>query len=175
MATRTVIRSVVAVGVVAVAGLALGLLFWPRTPREKISEFGRYQGYSQNRFDGTKLVSDYLNLPDGKKLAYDLILPTTKGVVAAERLPVIFKYTPYLRTWTIFDKDGKNLIADFVELGWKERAFLRAALLAVSRGKVVRSLVQNPLAGEPGQGGLCRHCRGAAGNGGVLWRAQSGL
>jgi len=57
--------------------------------------------------------------------AYDLILPTKGGVPAGKPLPVLFKYTPYLRTFTIFDKDGKNIIADLFNLGWKERAMLR--------------------------------------------------
>ncbi|HUJ75118.1 MAG TPA: CocE/NonD family hydrolase, partial [bacterium] len=95
------------------------------TSKQVVSEFGKYAGYSSERFDGTRLLSDYLTLPDGKRLAYDLILPTQKGAVTGERLPTLFKYTPYLRTWTIFDKKGRNLIADFIDLDWKARAYLR--------------------------------------------------
>jgi len=81
-----------------------------------ISEFGKYQGYSEATYDGTQRTSDYLTLSDGTRLAYDLIIPTQKGVPANKSLPVLFKYTPYGRTWTIFDKDGKFLIGRFVDM-----------------------------------------------------------
>src|SRR5512135_3709183 len=45
---------------------------------EKISEFGRYQGYSEATYDGTSRTSDFLTLSDGTRLAYDLFLPTKK-------------------------------------------------------------------------------------------------
>jgi hypothetical protein len=48
-------------------------------PREKMSEFGKYQGYSEEAYDGSKRTSDYLTLSDGTRLAYDLFLPTKKG------------------------------------------------------------------------------------------------
>ena len=92
------------------ASLAIALC-WACNSRadQKVSDFGKYQGYSEAIYDGTRRSSDYLTLSNGTRLAYDLILPTKKGVPAGEPLPVLFKYTPYLRTFTLFDKDGKNI------------------------------------------------------------------
>ena len=112
----------------------------------KVSEFGRYQGYSEAGYDGNKRISDYLTLPDGRKLAYDLILPTEKGVPASKPLPVLFKYTPYLRTFTIFDKTGKNIIADLYNLGWKEKTYLRIRYWFSERGNLMDPLFQNEVA-----------------------------
>jgi putative CocE/NonD family hydrolase len=80
-----------------------------------VSTFGKYQGYSEAVYDGTMRKSDYLKLSDGTRLAYDLIIPTKKGAPADRPLPVLFKYTPYGRSWTIFDKNGKLLISSFVD------------------------------------------------------------
>jgi putative CocE/NonD family hydrolase len=74
-------------------------------------------------------------LSNGTRLAYDLILPMKKGVPASGRLPVLFKYTPYLRTFTIFDEDGKNIIADLYDLGWKERTMLRIRYWISDQGR----------------------------------------
>ncbi|UCG81333.1 MAG: CocE/NonD family hydrolase, partial [Desulfobacterales bacterium] len=106
----------------------------------KVSEFGKYRGYSEEIYDGNKRISDYLTLSDGRRLAYDLIRPTQKGVPASEPLPVLFKYTPYLRTFTIFDKNGKNIIAGLFSLGWKERAMLRIRYWLYNRGHLMDPL-----------------------------------
>ena len=106
----------------------------------RLSEFGKYQGYSKAIYSGSQRISDYLTLSDGRRLAYDLILPTKKGVPAGEPLPVLFKYTPYLRTFTIFDKNGKNIIADLFSLGWKERAMLRIRYWLYDRGHLMDPL-----------------------------------
>jgi hypothetical protein len=105
--------------------IVLFLFYKKHTRQSKVSEFGKYQGYSEPVYDGTKRISDYLTLSNGTRLAYDLILPTKKGIPANSPLPVLFKYTPYLRTFTIFDQAGKNIIADLFNLGWKEKAYLR--------------------------------------------------
>jgi putative CocE/NonD family hydrolase len=106
----------------------------------KVSEFGRYEGYSEAVYDGNRRISDYVTLSDGKRLAYDLILPTQEGVPASRALPVLFKYTPYLRTFTLFDKNGKNIIADLYNLGWKERAYLRVRYWFSDRGNLMDPL-----------------------------------
>src|SRR3974377_1872050 len=115
-------------GIIASAAIAMVAALLPyswRGPTTPVSAFGRYHGYADAGYDGTNRVSAYLTLRDGTRLPHDLILPTTKGSTWRESLPVLFKYTPYLRTWTIFDEHGKNLIADFVALSWQEKAFLR--------------------------------------------------
>ncbi|HMK09194.1 MAG TPA: CocE/NonD family hydrolase, partial [Anaerolineales bacterium] len=114
---------------VVVILLAAGLLVfvWGSARRRArnlpISEFGRYHGYSQPIYDGARRTSEYLTLSDGTRLAYDLIIPTKKGVPADRPLPVLFKYTPYGRTWTMFDKDGHFLLGDFV--GWPVQVMVR--------------------------------------------------
>ena len=92
----------------------------------KISEFGKYQGYAGVAYDGVKRVSDYLTLANGTRLAYDIYLPTKNGVPADEPLPALFKYTPYGRTWTIFDENGNNNFARLIPLRWYEDLLLRA-------------------------------------------------
>jgi uncharacterized protein len=103
-----------------------------------ISEFGKYQGYSAALYDGTQRTSEYLTLSDGTRLAYDLILPTKKGVPANKPLPVLFKYTPYGRAWTIFDKDGRLLIERFVS---KPIAMLLRIRYRLARGEQARQQV----------------------------------
>ena len=90
------------------------------TAHERISEFGKYQGYSQELYDGSKRTSDFLTLSDGTRLAYDLRLPTKYGVIADEPLPVLFKYTPYNRAWTVFDKDGKAILCELMPVWYCE-------------------------------------------------------
>lgn len=110
----------------------------------KISRFGEYSGYSLAEYDGTARMSDYLTMADGTRLAYELIVPTKNGAIAGERLPVLFKYTPYLRTWTIFDEDGKNLISDFIELDWMERTYLRLRYWLSKDGRYFDPLARTP-------------------------------
>jgi putative CocE/NonD family hydrolase len=120
-----------------VVAVMLFFLFKRQAGREKVSRFGKYQGYSEAVYDGNERRSEYLKLSNGTRLAYDLILPTKKGVPANKPLPVLFKYTPYLRTFTIFDKDGKNIIADLFNLGWKEKAYLRVRYWFDKRGNLM--------------------------------------
>ena len=107
-----------------------------------MSEFGKYQGYSEAIYDSNKRISDYLTLSDGRRLAYDLILPTRKGVPASEPLPVLFKYTPYMRTFKIFDKDGKNLLTFFMDLKWYEKAMLRIRYWLSDQGHLMDPLMR---------------------------------
>mgnify|MGYP001569694779 CR=1 FL=1 len=126
------------IGVILV--IALFLLYKKLAGQAKVSEFGKYQGYSKEIYGGNKRISDYLTLSNGTRLAYDLILPTKKGVPASERLPVLFKYTPYLRTFTIFDRNGKNIIADLFDLSWMEKAMLRIRYWLSDRGRYMDPL-----------------------------------
>jgi putative CocE/NonD family hydrolase len=92
---------------------------------KKISRFGQYQGYSEAIYDSYERRSHYLTLDDGSRLAYDLLLPTKDGVPADGPLPVLFKFTPYLRAFTIFDEDGNFLLGELYELEWYKKAMLR--------------------------------------------------
>ena len=108
---------------------------------QKVSEFGKYQGYSEPVYNGSKRTSDYLKLSDGTRLAYDLILPTKDGVVAEKPLPTLFKYTPYDRAWTPFDKNGHFALS---ELGmpwyYGPMARIRALVMPDGRGKIMDAL-----------------------------------
>ena len=114
----------IACAVVVVAAAVFLVVRRQATPG-KVSQFGEYQGYSEETYDGSKRVSDYLTLSDGTRLAYDVILPTQKGIPADQPLPVLFKYTPYGRTWTVFDKNGKLILGDIAPLDWSIEAYLR--------------------------------------------------
>jgi putative CocE/NonD family hydrolase len=118
-----------------------GFLLYKRgIAQEKVSAFGKYEGYSEAIYDDARRTSDYLMLSNGTRLAYDLMLPMKKGTPAEGRLPVLFKYTPYLRTFTIFDEKGKNIIADLYDLGWKERAMLRIRYWISDQGRFMDPL-----------------------------------
>jgi len=120
--------------------IALFFIYKRGVGKGKVSEFGKYQGYSEAMYDGNKRISDYLTMLDGTRLAYDLILPTKKGIPASEPLPVLFKYTPYMRTFRIFDKDGKNLLTFFMDLKWYEKAMLRVRYWLSDQGHLMDPL-----------------------------------
>ncbi|QYK12020.1 CocE/NonD family hydrolase [Shewanella rhizosphaerae] len=63
----------------------------------KVSSFGHYQGYSQERFDGWVTNSEYITTRDGTKLAADISRPANHGVVTKEKLPVLWTYSRYHR------------------------------------------------------------------------------
>ena len=126
--------------VLLVLVIGVSMLYKRSVAQERVSEFGKYQGYGKASYNGSRRTSDYLTLSNGTRLAYDLILPTKEGVPAAGRLPVLFKYTPYLRTFTIFDKNGKNIIADLYDLGWKEKAMLRIRYWVSDQGRFMDPL-----------------------------------
>jgi len=134
------------IAVVLVSGLFF--IYKRIVGKEKVSEFGKYQGYSEAIYDGNKRISDYLTLSDGRRLAYDLILPTKKGVPASEPLPVLFKYTPYMRTFMIFDKDGNNLLTFFMDLKWYEKAMLRIRYWLSDQGHLMEPLMRTKWLGN---------------------------
>jgi hypothetical protein len=63
----------------------------------RVSRPGEYAGYSSPTYDGRELTSFYVPVRDGTRLAVDLWRPTRAGVVASERLPVVWMHTPYNR------------------------------------------------------------------------------
>jgi putative CocE/NonD family hydrolase len=134
--------------IIVVLVITFFFLYKRYSRNEKISCFGKYQGYSEAVYDGNQRRSDYLTLSNGTRLAYDLFLPTKKGVPADKPLPVLFKYTPYTRTFTIFDKDGKNIIAGLFNLGWKEKAYLRIRYWFAERGNLMDAVFRNKYLGR---------------------------
>lgn len=63
----------------------------------KLSEPGYYSGYAPVRYDGYERNSFYVPVRDGTRLAVDLFRPTLHGVIANEKLPVVWMNTPYNR------------------------------------------------------------------------------
>jgi putative CocE/NonD family hydrolase len=63
----------------------------------RISRPNEYVGWSEPTYDGHQRSSFYVDMRDGTKLAVDLYRPTKAGVVASEKLPVIWMHTPYNR------------------------------------------------------------------------------
>ena len=93
-------------------------------------------------------TSNYLLLPDGTRLAYDLFLPTKDGVVADQALPVLFKYTPYDRAWTVFDKDDNFNLADLMPWYAEPMVRLRAWVMPHGSGKIMDALARTTWLGE---------------------------
>lgn len=129
--------------------VALLLTFWGiykgKERSKRISEFGKYQGYSEENYDGSKRTSDYLTLSDGTRLAYDLFLPTNNGVPADKPLPVLFKYTPYGRAWTVFDKDGKAVLCGLMPVWYCDPMLrFRAWVMPHGSGQIKDAVSRTP-------------------------------
>ncbi|MFW6140441.1 MAG: CocE/NonD family hydrolase [Acidobacteriota bacterium] len=64
---------------------------------EKISSFGKYHGYSQEKYDSWVRASQYVTMRDGTQIAIDIIRPAVDGKPVEEPLPVIWTHTRYRR------------------------------------------------------------------------------
>ena len=65
---------------------------------ERVSEFGRYEGYSEARFDSWVRTSEYVTVRDGTRLAVDIVRPAVGGTVSDEAHPVVWTHSRYHRT-----------------------------------------------------------------------------
>jgi len=65
--------------------------------RQRISEPGRYEGYSEAIYDGWQRHSVYVTVRDGTKIAMDIFRPTRRGRLHSEALPVIWEHRRYQR------------------------------------------------------------------------------
>ena len=72
----------------------------------RVSEFGRYSGYSQPHYDGWTRNSQYVEVRDGVKLAVDIFRPSKNGKPASEPLPLVWTHTRYRRSIV---QNGKRL------------------------------------------------------------------
>lgn len=123
--------------VLAVAGVGYVLRAPACDPRE--TRFGHYCRASPDRFEGHERRSATLRLADGRRLAYDLFLPTRAGaVVTDERLPTLFSYTPYLRALRVV-RDGQVADAEMLRarLGPLSRLVLRLRASFVRDGDLL--------------------------------------
>lgn len=81
----------------AVALLAAGVAPAHSSDAPRISEPGHYSGYAPVLYDGYQRTSFYVPVRDGTRLAVDLFRPTLHGVLAKQKLPVVWMNTPYNR------------------------------------------------------------------------------
>jgi putative CocE/NonD family hydrolase len=63
----------------------------------RVSEFGKYVGYSQPLYDKWVRTSRYIEMSDGVKLAMDIIRPARNGTPVDTPMPVIWNYYFYVR------------------------------------------------------------------------------
>ena len=63
----------------------------------KVSTFGQYEGYSEERFEGWVRTSQYVATRDGTRLAVDIVRPAVDGVAVEEAFPVVWTHSRYHR------------------------------------------------------------------------------
>jgi putative CocE/NonD family hydrolase len=87
--------------ILALVTVALWLPAWANgqdgSAAKRISEPGRYEGYSRVLFDGWVRTSQYVTVRDGTRIAIDLFRPTNKGMLHTTPLPVIWEHRRYQR------------------------------------------------------------------------------
>jgi putative CocE/NonD family hydrolase len=66
-------------------------------PGVRISRFGEYQGYSEERFTEWVRESQYITVRDGTRLAVDIVRPAIDGVAVNEAFPVLWTHSRYHR------------------------------------------------------------------------------
>jgi putative CocE/NonD family hydrolase len=64
---------------------------------DRVSEFGRYEGYSTARYEAWVTTSQYVEMRDGVRLAVDVTRPTIGGTPVSDPLPVIWTHSRYHR------------------------------------------------------------------------------
>jgi uncharacterized protein len=92
------IRTIVALGLATASGLMAARMH-PTTAaaQSRVSKPGEYSGYAAKVYDGQQRSSFYVPMRDGTRLAVDLVRPTKNGVLATEKLPVVWMHSPYNR------------------------------------------------------------------------------
>jgi hypothetical protein len=83
----------------AAVALALGAspLARAQDGAPRVSEFGRYEGWSEELFDGWQTTAVYVEMRDGVELAVDVTRPTFYGERVEEPLPVVWTHSRYHR------------------------------------------------------------------------------
>ncbi len=99
------------------------------------SRFGVYCPTARAPYDGYVRTSSYVDLPEGRRLAVDVLRPTRRGQVETRPLPVLYEHTIYNRAMTVV-RDGKVTDAAMLGLTPTSRAVLKIMSLS-SGGEVV--------------------------------------
>jgi putative CocE/NonD family hydrolase len=89
----------------------------------QFSEFGKYKGYSEEKYDGWKRNSQYVTMRDGVKIAVDIIRPAQDGEIEENPLPALLNYYSYLRASLKNDTvlslvDQSNTLQNLVRHGY---------------------------------------------------------
>ncbi len=85
----------------ALLGFSLSLVACaakPETSPARVSEFGRYEGYSKEAYSEWVRESHYVTMRDGVRLAVDIIRPAVNGKAVDQKLPVVWTHSRYHRT-----------------------------------------------------------------------------
>lgn len=91
-------RGVANPAVVLVVSLVLFSSVVPCAPQEeRLSRFGRYEGYSARDYDSWVRISEYVTLRDGTRLAVDIIRQARDKKIEEKPLPVVWTHHRYRR------------------------------------------------------------------------------
>ncbi len=94
---KSTLKMMASVAALSVAAPGAGVHAARSNDAPKISAPGYYSGYAPVIYDGYERTSFYVPVRDGTKLAVDLFRPTLHGVLAKQKLPVVWMHTPYNR------------------------------------------------------------------------------
>ena len=69
----------------------------PAADEARVSEFGRYEGYSEPIYDSWVNTSQYVEMRDGVRLAVDVTFPAIEGEAAPGPFPMVWTHSRYHR------------------------------------------------------------------------------
>lgn len=118
-----------AIATLALAALLAGAAGFAQT-ETRVSRFGEYHGYSEPTYDGWKRSSFFITVRDGTRLAADLFIPTRKGMLASEPLPVIWTANRYRRVFTD-PEDRKQVVTMLDDFSWLSEVLRHGYIVAV--------------------------------------------
>jgi len=93
---------------------------------EKVSELGKYKGYSKPIYDEWVRLSQYVTVRDGTRLAVDICRPAKNGMPVSEPLPLIWTHSRYHRAH--YTEEGK--IRSVVESQGMQRILKHGYIIA---------------------------------------------
>jgi len=98
------------VGAVALTAVAaLSVVGMAAAQPARTSAFGKYEGYSDSRFDSFTRESRYVPVRDGVRIAIDIFRPAVNGKAASEPLPVALFVTRYWRSSEVEDESIRTM------------------------------------------------------------------
>jgi predicted acyl esterase len=89
--------------------LSVGVATTVAAQGDRVSTFGRYEGYSARRYDSFVRESRYVPVGDQTRIAIDLYRPAAGGVPATDSLPVALYVTRYWRSSELVDGSIRTL------------------------------------------------------------------